>query len=76
MKAATRCGGRVLRLCRISIHAAREGGDALDSLYRKGYLISIHAAREGGDFCLLFDSVQVRLISIHAAREGGDCNVK
>ena len=34
---------------RISIHAAREGGDrsAVDDLGR--ILISIHAAREGGD---------------------------
>ena len=37
--------------CNISIHAAREGGDALarDS-YIFSIRISIHAAREGGDY--------------------------
>ncbi len=37
--------------CGISIHAAREGGDATD-IYNgyKRTKISIHAAREGGDF--------------------------
>ena len=35
--------------CFISIHAAREGGDAItDDVLPKGS-ISIHAAREGGD---------------------------
>ena len=55
----------------ISIHAAREGGDAFTAAERKTEVISIHAAREGGDppevggrLCLY--------ISIHAAREGGD----
>ena len=34
---------------RISIHAAREGGDNLFSVAMGKYAISIHAAREGGD---------------------------
>ena len=33
----------------ISIHAAREGGDALRHLMKDLAGISIHAAREGGD---------------------------
>ena len=53
----------------ISIHAAREGGDAAGKLIHDG--ISIHAAREGGDDGALMTVVQ-RGISIHAAREGGD----
>ena len=59
----------------ISIHAAREGGDAAIRTTNIKGKISIHAAREGGDpygflcwdFCW---------ISIHAAREGGDVTVK
>ena len=35
---------------KISIHAAREGGDVLDFYEYLGAAISIHAAREGGDF--------------------------
>ena len=35
---------------RISIHAAREGGDVgVIIVFRIIYIISIHAAREGGD---------------------------
>ena len=34
---------------RISIHAAREGGDNDNVRYLFGEWISIHAAREGGD---------------------------
>ena len=33
----------------ISIHAAREGGDVLDVIFKVVNDISIHAAREGGD---------------------------
>ena len=33
----------------ISIHAAREGGDAVIYNLYKTFRISIHAAREGGD---------------------------
>ena len=33
----------------ISIHAAREGGDASSPLTSRDAVISIHAAREGGD---------------------------
>ncbi len=55
----------------ISIHAAREGGDAAGKLILMHDGISIHAAREGGDDGALMTVVQ-RGISIHAAREGGD----
>ena len=34
---------------RISIHAAREGGDWVISNFTESVIISIHAAREGGD---------------------------
>ena len=34
----------------ISIHAAREGGDAVKRWGSAPATISIHAAREGGDF--------------------------
>ena len=37
----------------ISIHAAREGGDANAELIKLAIVISIHAAREGGDPCPL-----------------------
>ena len=56
----------------ISIHAAREGGDAIAILPSATSSISIHAAREGGDG---FDNPKEEVetvISIHAAREGGD----
>ena len=56
----------------ISIHAAREGGDAADSELRLKWLISIHAAREGGDVVPLGTGTLSLYISIHAAREGGD----
>ena len=35
----------------ISIHAAREGGDAVSGVRVHINGISIHAAREGGDYC-------------------------
>src|ERR1019366_1518321 len=57
---------------RVSIHAAREGGDGLDGgdlRQRRG--VSIHAAREGGDF-IGGDKAPDIIVSIHAAREGGD----
>ena len=70
-----RCGERIS----ISIHAAREGGDANTSLIMSSGIISIHAAREGGDGKLFGSKVGIS-ISIHAAREGGDagaaCAVK
>ena len=56
---------------KISIHAAREGGDFAKKELPIDLNISIHAAREGGDV----DSVNANhgdIISIHAAREGGD----
>ncbi len=37
----------------ISIHAAREGGDAIIAAIDTPYVISIHAAREGGDSAAL-----------------------
>ena len=50
VKAATLERKIVLDAARISIHAAREGGDlALIQLRHAGSTISIHAAREGGD---------------------------
>ena len=57
---------------RISIHAAREGGDVGGFCpLGQDVDISIHAAREGGDvIAAAFASVLI--ISIHAAREGGD----
>ena len=57
---------------RISIHAAREGGDGI-AIGSEKYIrnISIHAAREGGDNCEIDVKFALR-ISIHAAREGGD----
>ena len=57
--------------CCISIHAAREGGDAVRMVSQPVRYISIHAAREGGDLCIRFRYPLIR-ISIHAAREGGD----
>ena len=51
MKAATFRRFRLTNQEEISIHAAREGGDAkLDELQTE-IDISIHAAREGGDCC-------------------------
>ena len=59
------------RLHKISIHAAREGGDD-SAAYLIGRLdISIHAAREGGDLTGFCRKAKPH-ISIHAAREGGD----
>ena len=49
MKAATRKLRDRCRAGRISIHAAREGGDAVDADGKPTAWISIHAAREGGD---------------------------
>ncbi len=58
---------------KISIHAAREGGD-ICSVERSvtALPISIHAAREGGDAFADAFGEPVHVISIHAAREGGD----
>ena len=72
MKAATN-----MRKCTsarriISIHAAREGGDAYSGGKDSDCIISIHAAREGGDEGFEFDFNLDFDISIHAAREGGD----
>ena len=55
----------------ISIHAAREGGDATAEAVAQRGKISIHAAREGGDGSTKV-TFSFRQISIHAAREGGD----
>ena len=40
---------KVLYIFRISIHAAREGGDLIELNRHFSEAISIHAAREGGD---------------------------
>ena len=49
MKAATKIEKRTLMKFRISIHAAREGGDEYQIKHGMTSEISIHAAREGGD---------------------------
>ena len=49
MKAATAAGRTAIVLCRVSIHAAREGGDVLGIISEYISAVSIHAAREGGD---------------------------
>ena len=57
---------------KISIHAAREGGDVSPPRDCSRLAeISIHAAREGGD-CIRRNRIHGDRISIHAAREGGD----
>ena len=56
---------------RISIHAAREGGDGRVVSRSLKMYISIHAAREGGDTVPCHGRWS-ESISIHAAREGGD----
>ena len=59
----------------ISIHAPREGSDAVVSLYKHWSLgISIHAPREGSDGGAC-DVVHGHAISIHAPREGSDREV-
>ena len=72
VKAATILDDGLTLTADISIHAAREGGDAtVASAFADAFCISIHAAREGGDV----DAVNANhgdIISIHAAREGGD----
>ena len=49
MKAATERISKAVGFGGISIHAAREGGDATLVFCRSDHQISIHAAREGGD---------------------------
>ena len=49
VKAATLYGEKELKMTYISIHAAREGGDASGIVFWVVSTISIHAAREGGD---------------------------
>ena len=46
---ATRCTQNAPRRCAISIHALREEGDRLRSLWSLVLVISIHALREEGD---------------------------
>ena len=56
----------------ISIHAPREGGDAIRNKKLEGKkMISIHAPREGGDAVRSWET-RWKDISIHAPREGGD----
>ena len=71
MKAATGERCFCVDIQAISIHAAREGGDAVLRRSCSERRISIHAAREGGDD-MTPDEVTAYQISIHAAREGGD----
>ena len=71
VKAATPPPKPLPSAARISIHAAREGGDKDTAERQKAIAISIHAAREGGDLCEAADMLE-EYISIHAAREGGD----
>ena len=71
MKAATQRHTEFIIPLRISIHAAREGGDSMSFIGINIAFISIHAAREGGDQHILPFHNPFR-ISIHAAREGGD----
>ena len=71
MKAATALRAAKLLTLKISIHAAREGGDCVFVAAVHGDAISIHAAREGGDLIKQIENVG-GVISIHAAREGGD----
>ena len=49
VKAATTISTTISTARRISIHAAREGGDRRELWSFRQYQISIHAAREGGD---------------------------
>ena len=59
-------------LCKISIHAPREGSDEQRRRMRRGQIISIHAPREGSDAddkAMLDKGLS---ISIHAPREGSD----
>ena len=71
VKAATQDCPSGVGIARISIHAAREGGDPFDAFIITPKQISIHAAREGGDRGCR-PSRKLDSISIHAAREGGD----
>ena len=49
VKAATVTPRSEREKLKISIHAAREGGDIVIAVARNAGIISIHAAREGGD---------------------------
>ena len=49
VKAATVHSADKAMYVKISIHAAREGGDFFDFCKPEPHEISIHAAREGGD---------------------------
>ncbi len=71
MKAATTLSVYSRCWWKISIHAAREGGDYAGLESTIAGWISIHAAREGGDTELGYIKANTD-ISIHAAREGGD----
>ena len=55
----------------ISIHAPREGCDAISGRTHRGSVISIHAPREGCDVGR-DDTRKAIGISIHAPREGCD----
>ena len=76
MKAATVNVSVCKVFAKISIHAAREGGDTVTSCSSPSYDISIHAAREGGDKAAGYAVTGFNRISIHAAREGGDPSLR
>ena len=72
VKAATRAYGSNYIWCRISIHAAREGGDVNGTAARVfSKLFQSTPPVKAATAAALF-STQDRQISIHAAREGGD----
>ena len=56
----------------ISIHAPREGCDAIAACLDSGTDISIHAPREGCDATTKANTATSNAISIHAPREGCD----
>ena len=57
----------------ISIHAPREGSDAVEVLADEAtFVISIHAPREGSDVIHCAVAYAPAAISIHAPREGSD----
>ena len=56
VKAATAWRGKLITDNKISIHAAREGGDKVHASLNELIRISIHAAREGGDAAWFIDN--------------------
>ena len=73
-RAATLIVEAVVQCNRVSIHAARAGGDERISAAPPAVDVSIHAARAGGDSRVCTGVVKLQHVSIHAARAGGDAN--